>query len=118
MTTSDGARVTIDPGDLACAVPIPEDERVILGHGSGGQLSASLMREVLGPALAAADDTALLRALRRVDADARAQAPRAAFASRAPRCSTPNRCCSSTTASARSENATLSWSSACVPTSR
>ncbi len=54
MTTSDDARVTIDPEDLACAVPIPEDERVILGHGSGGQLSASLMREVLAPALAAA----------------------------------------------------------------
>jgi hydrogenase expression/formation protein HypE len=54
MTTSDDTRVTIDPADLSCAAPIPEDERVILGHGSGGQLSASLMREVLAPALAAA----------------------------------------------------------------
>ena len=43
-------------------------------------------------------------------------APRRAFASRAPRCSTPNRCCSSTTARARSSNATASWSRACVPT--
>ncbi|MEO5964302.1 MAG: hydrogenase expression/formation protein HypE, partial [Candidatus Limnocylindrales bacterium] len=54
MTTSDQRRVTFDPGDLSCAAPIPEDARVILGHGSGGQLSAALMREVLGPALAAA----------------------------------------------------------------
>ena len=43
-------------------------------------------------------------------------APFRAFASRAPRCSTPNRCCSSTTASARSANATASWSIAWVPT--
>ena len=43
-------------------------------------------------------------------------APPPAFASSAPRCSTPKRCCSSTTASARSANATPSWSSACVPT--
>ena len=43
-------------------------------------------------------------------------APPPALASSAPRCSTPNRCCSSTTASARSANATASWSSAWVPT--
>jgi hydrogenase expression/formation protein HypE len=54
MTTMDDTRVTIDPTDLTCAAPIPEDQRVILGHGSGGQLSAALMREVLAPALAAA----------------------------------------------------------------
>ena len=34
----------------------------------------------------------------------------------AARCSTPNRCCSSTTTSPRSANCTLSSSSACVPT--
>ena len=60
MTTSDDTRVTIDPAGLACAAPIPEDERVILGHGSGGQLSASLMREVLAPALAAASPGGVL----------------------------------------------------------
>lgn len=54
MTTSDETRVSIDPVDLTCPAPIAEDQRVILGHGSGGQLSAALMREVIGPALAAA----------------------------------------------------------------
>jgi hydrogenase expression/formation protein HypE len=43
-----------NPADLACPAPIPERARVLLGHGSGGQLSAALMREVLAPALAAA----------------------------------------------------------------
>jgi hydrogenase expression/formation protein HypE len=43
-----------DPSALACPAPIPERARVLLGHGSGGQLSAALMREVIGPALAAA----------------------------------------------------------------
>ena len=46
--------VTIDANGVACPAPIPEVERVILGHGSGGQLSAALMRDVIGPALAAA----------------------------------------------------------------
>ncbi len=54
MTTSDEPRVTIDPDGAACPAPIPEDQRVILGHGSGGQLSNALMRDVLSPALAAA----------------------------------------------------------------
>jgi hydrogenase expression/formation protein HypE len=43
-----------NPADLACPAPIPERARVLLGHGSGGQLSATLMRDVIGPALAAA----------------------------------------------------------------
>ena len=42
-----------DPANLACPAPIPERARVLLGHGSGGQLSAALMRDVIGPALAA-----------------------------------------------------------------
>jgi hydrogenase expression/formation protein HypE len=54
MTTSDEPLATIDPAGVACPAPIPEDQRVILGHGSGGQLSSALMREVLAPALAAA----------------------------------------------------------------
>ncbi len=37
------------------------------------------------------------------------------FAARAARCSTPKRCCSSTTTSARSWKSTFSWISACVP---
>jgi hydrogenase expression/formation protein HypE len=44
--------VVIDPAAIACPAPIPEDQRVILGHGSGGQLSAALMRDLLAPALA------------------------------------------------------------------
>ena len=43
-----------DPSNLACPAPIPERARVLLGHGSGGQLSAALMRDVIGPALASA----------------------------------------------------------------
>jgi len=43
----------VNPADLSCPAPIPERARVLLGHGSGGQLSAALMRDVLGPALAA-----------------------------------------------------------------
>ena len=47
-----------DPANLACPAPIPERARVLLGHGSGGQLSAALMREVIGPALAVAGGAA------------------------------------------------------------
>jgi len=47
-------RVTIDAESLACPIPIPEGARVILGHGSGGQLSNALMRDVIAPCLAAA----------------------------------------------------------------
>ena len=43
-----------NPATLVCPAPIPERARVLLGHGSGGQLSAALMRDVIGPALAAA----------------------------------------------------------------
>ena len=43
-----------DPANLACPAPIPERARVLLGHGSGGQLSAALMRDVIAPALAVA----------------------------------------------------------------
>jgi hydrogenase expression/formation protein HypE len=47
-----------DPSSMVCPAPIPERARVLLGHGSGGQLSAALMREVIGPALAGAADRA------------------------------------------------------------
>ncbi len=49
-----GAAGAPDPANLACPAPIPERARVLLGHGSGGQLSAALMRDVIGPALAVA----------------------------------------------------------------
>jgi len=54
MTIPQQPLVTIDADGVACPAPIPEDQRVILGHGSGGQLSAALMRDLIGPALAAA----------------------------------------------------------------
>ena len=43
--------------ELSCPAPIPEVERVLLGHGSGGQLSAALMRDLIGPALGASGAT-------------------------------------------------------------
>ena len=55
-----------DPAQATCPVPHTEHERVLLGHGSGGQLSAQLLREVIVPALGAAaadislDDAALI----------------------------------------------------------
>jgi hydrogenase expression/formation protein HypE len=45
---------TIDPVGVTCPVPVPETELVQLGHGSGGRLSAELIRDVLVPALGAA----------------------------------------------------------------
>lgn len=44
----------VDPAQATCPVPHLEGERVLLGHGSGGQLSAALLREVIVPALGAA----------------------------------------------------------------
>jgi hydrogenase expression/formation protein HypE len=51
---ADGAAALPDLAEASCPVPIPEQERVLLGHGSGGQLSAALMRDVIGPALGTA----------------------------------------------------------------
>ncbi len=54
MTTVRPPTTTIDPTALDCPAPVEETERVLLGHGSGGQLSASLLRDLIGPALAGA----------------------------------------------------------------
>jgi hydrogenase expression/formation protein HypE len=43
-----------DPLAAACPAPRAETERVLLGHGSGGRLSAALIGDVLLPALGAA----------------------------------------------------------------
>jgi hydrogenase expression/formation protein HypE len=43
-----------DPLAATCPAPRAETERVLLGHGSGGQLSADLLREVIVPALGSA----------------------------------------------------------------
>ncbi|NEE00644.1 hydrogenase expression/formation protein HypE [Phytoactinopolyspora halotolerans] len=45
------ATETVDPAQGSCPAPLTETERVLLGHGSGGQLSASLIRDVIVPAL-------------------------------------------------------------------
>ncbi|MFC5002593.1 hydrogenase expression/formation protein HypE [Dactylosporangium cerinum] len=53
-----------DPARLTCPAPRSETGTVLLGHGSGGQLSAELLREVIlpafGPADAVPEDAALL----------------------------------------------------------
>lgn len=57
-----------DPLGATCPAPHAETERVLLGHGSGGRLSAQLLADVVVPALGAAaaeldlDDAALLTA--------------------------------------------------------
>lgn len=58
--------VVNDPVQATCPIPHAEHERVLLGHGSGGQLSAQLLRDVIVPSLGAAaadmslDDAAIL----------------------------------------------------------
>jgi hydrogenase expression/formation protein HypE len=52
--TAPATATAADPANLVCPAPIPERARVLLGHGSGGQLSAALMREIIAPALASA----------------------------------------------------------------
>ena len=45
---------TDEPKDLtgfSCPVPLPARERILLGHGSGGRLSADLLRQIFLPAL-------------------------------------------------------------------
>jgi hydrogenase expression/formation protein HypE len=57
---------TIDPLQVTCPSPHAENERVLLGHGAGGRLSAQLLRDLIVPALGPAaadiclDDAALL----------------------------------------------------------
>jgi len=52
--------------ELSCPAPLPKKETVVLGHGSGGRLSAELMRSIFLPAfenpvLARLDDQAIVR---------------------------------------------------------
>ncbi len=51
--------------ELSCPAPLPKKETVVLGHGSGGRLSAELMRSIFLPAfdnpvLARLDDQAIV----------------------------------------------------------
>ena len=55
-----------DFANLSCPVPLTDTERVLLGHGGGGRLSAELLRAVFLPAfgnevLNALEDQAMLR---------------------------------------------------------
>ncbi len=50
---------------LSCPAPLPKNEMVVLGHGSGGRLSAELMRSIFlpvfqNPVLARLDDQAIV----------------------------------------------------------
>src|ERR1700687_5472947 len=38
--------------ELSCPAPLPAKDTILLGHGSGGRLSAELLRDVFLPALA------------------------------------------------------------------
>ena len=40
-----------DPAAFSCPLPLPAGDRILLGHGSGGKLSAELLRDVFLPAL-------------------------------------------------------------------
>lgn len=56
----------VDPAAVSCPAPRTHADTVLLGHGSGGRLSAELLRDVLVPALGSAavggvpEDAALL----------------------------------------------------------
>lgn len=57
--------MTIDPLAATCPAPRAEEERVLLGHGSGGRLMAELLADLIGPALGAtgpAEDAAVIEA--------------------------------------------------------
>lgn len=59
--------MTIDPSGASCPVPYRETERVLLGHGSGGQLSTALFRDVITPALAGGAPGAIVDDAARLD---------------------------------------------------
>src|SRR5260370_41489632 len=51
---------------ITCPTPLPAKDRILLGHGSGGKLSADLLREVFlpvfrSPVLSRLDDQAVLQ---------------------------------------------------------
>lgn len=52
--------MTANPLLASCPVPLTETEHILLGHGSGGQLSAGLLRDVILPSLGAAASEATL----------------------------------------------------------
>lgn len=66
MTGGEGRSAGIGTTGLVCPAPVPEADRVVLGHGSGGRLSARLLRERFlprfdNPVLAALGDGAAVQ---------------------------------------------------------
>ena len=66
-STSDRGPRTSDTAleNLACPAPLPAQDKVLLGHGSGGRLSAELLQKVFlpafqNPALNSLNDQALV----------------------------------------------------------
>jgi hydrogenase expression/formation protein HypE len=51
MSSSDSTDAAVREFALRCPVPLPPGERVVLGHGSGGKLSAALIRDLFVPVL-------------------------------------------------------------------
>ena len=52
--------------EISCPAPLPAKDTVLLGHGSGGKLSAELIRDIFlpafdNPALARLDDQAIVQ---------------------------------------------------------
>ena len=110
-----------DPIDLGAALQRPRDRR--RSPRRGGRAASCGYRSAAAPA--ASRSGARCRGRRRPSSSrcagsaSRSSAAcrrRCPFRASARRCSTPKRCCSSITASARSRKATSVWISACVPT--
>ncbi len=54
-----------NPAEVSCPLPLPHEERIVLGHGSGGSLTHRLVRRIFleafdNPALRQGDDSAVL----------------------------------------------------------
>jgi hydrogenase expression/formation protein HypE len=50
MSASDN-KIWLDPAALQCPLPSSKNDRIVLGHGSGGRLTADLVRNVFLPCL-------------------------------------------------------------------
>ncbi|MHB8079689.1 MAG: hydrogenase expression/formation protein HypE, partial [Candidatus Krumholzibacteriia bacterium] len=64
------------PADAACPLPLPHHDRIVLGHGGGGRLTAELIERLFLPALGnpvlgAGDDAAILEPAEPLPAGAR-----------------------------------------------
>src|SRR5579871_3271670 len=65
MPNSIADPISQDLSKMTCPTPLPNKDRVVLGHGSGGRLSAELLRDIFlplfsNPILNRMDDQAVL----------------------------------------------------------